>query len=180
MLDPSLPPEGKSLTDYIKEKYGVVIKKNDPNSALNRAGRNVGIEFNYTRRMVNTTKCHKLVEYSKQHGIHNDLMEIVLKEYFENAVDVSSVENLMTLANNFEALADDDTLEDYLNSDTDDDKIITMDYKIKRTGIHGVPHFSFKVQEKEYLQTSISGGQPPSSFKNVFNLLLENASIDYQ
>ena len=66
-LNQNTPDEGEDLMEHLKNKYGAaaVERFGKPDNPLNRAGERVGIKFNTTRRVINTLKAHRLVEYCK-------------------------------------------------------------------------------------------------------------------
>jgi len=166
-----MAPEGMGLADYIYRVYGMRITVDDPNSALNQAGRRVGIEFNNTRRMVNTDDSHRLIELGKELGKGDEMIEKIFHEYFENAANISDREVLVRLGS--EVLGDKltpDQLREFFASDKHIDTVTEQLRTIR--GISGVPHFTIYVPNSKR-KISVSGAQPPERFEDMFEDFLD-------
>ena len=92
-LDSTTPKEGRDLQEYLSSKYGAaaVARFSGPDNPLDNAGRRVGIEFNKSRRIVNTVDSHRIMEWcNDKHPEKADgLMDKLFKAYFVEAKDVS-------------------------------------------------------------------------------------------
>ena len=154
------------LADYIYRVYGMRITVDDPNSALNQAGRRAGIQFNNTRRMVNTDDSHRLVELGKDLGKEDEMIEKIFHEYFENAQNISDRNVLVRLGS--EVLGDKMTPDQLREFFASDKHIDTVNQQIRSIrGISGVPHFTVHVPNSNR-KVSISGGQPSERFEVMF------------
>jgi predicted DsbA family dithiol-disulfide isomerase len=132
------------LADYIYRVYGIRLTVDDPNSALNQAGRRVRITFNNARRMVNTDDSHRLVELAKELGKQDEMVEKIFQEYFENAVNISDRNALIRIGS--EVLGDQmsaDQLREFFASDKHADTVAKQLKEIR--GVSGVPHFTIHV-----------------------------------
>ena len=128
------------IGDYIYKVYGARMNVGDPNSALNKAGRNVGINFNSERRMVNTDDSHRLIELAKELNKEDEMIERVFNSYFVEGVNISKKEELLKIGK--EVLNDKITNEE-LESVLDGSKYQDLiDLQLKEAkGIRGVPYF---------------------------------------
>ena len=113
----------------------------DVNSPLNKAGEKVNIKFNNTRRMINTQLPHRLVEYSKQSNLSNQLMEVIFHQYFENAVDISKIDNLVEISSELFASVgiSSDQIKSFLEGNQFTDHISAQ--ISQANSVRGVPHF---------------------------------------
>lgn len=102
LLAPSTPPEGWDLRYYMESFYGKEISDKflSPNSQLKVAGRKVGIEFNDNRRLLQTLDSHRLIEFCREvkPERENDLMELMLWRYNNDAADMSKPVTLLECA----------------------------------------------------------------------------------
>jgi predicted DsbA family dithiol-disulfide isomerase len=65
---------------------------------MQQVGLQHGIKFTYGGKIGNTINSHRLVEYAKRHGKENEMVDIMMKGYFEEEQDVSDVATLVKLA----------------------------------------------------------------------------------
>jgi predicted DsbA family dithiol-disulfide isomerase len=89
-LNSSTPEEGEDLKEHITKKYGAEASARfgAPNNPLYVAGSKVGIEFDSSRKVIPTLRCHSLMEHTKEkHGNDkaNELMDALFNRYFEKA-----------------------------------------------------------------------------------------------
>ena len=100
-LNPSTPPEGIDLRQYLESKYGqaAIMRFSAADNPLDTAGRRVGITFNKNRRIVNTLSCHRIMEwcYETKPDFADSLMEIFFHAYFVEAKDISNKETLLDI-----------------------------------------------------------------------------------
>ena len=69
-----------------------------PDNPLSQAGNKVGIAFNPSRRLIPTLRPHVIMEHvNKVHGVDkgNELMKVLFRKYFEEAIDVSVPSHLL-------------------------------------------------------------------------------------
>lgn len=101
-LDPNTPPEGEDLFEHLAAKYGrgMAEKFRAPGNPLDTAGRKVGINFDKSRRFINTVSAHRLMEHANTSAPEkaDSLMEAMFHAYFEQAKDLSTPEELMAVA----------------------------------------------------------------------------------
>lgn len=150
---------GEDLKEHLVNKYGPGITRNigDPNSALSRMGRQVGISFQDDRRIYPTIMAHALIEEVKatDNDKANLLMEEMYKEYFEKAANINDIDKLIEVASKFAIPAD--TVRQICTDQAKRKEILLADTKAKQGGVHGVPFF--KIYPKD--------GSPPTCFSGA-------------
>jgi len=101
-LNDNTPEGGEDMMEHLSKKYGpaAVARFSGPNNPLAVAGAKVGVHFNNARRVIPTKRCHQLMELCNAVAPDkaNALMELMFKQYFEQAVDVSKPDVLVALA----------------------------------------------------------------------------------
>lgn len=145
--------EGQDLEEHLVQKYGPSAAKSvhDPDSSLKRMGRSMGIEFNMSRKMVNTKRAHALMEYIKTTTNGNDVanmfMEDMYRAYFEDARDINDptvLLDILSSGGDRYSMLDVDDIKTFLNDGNDAklDDIARIDRHNKSTyGVSGVPFF---------------------------------------
>ena len=128
------------IGDYIYKVYGMRMNVGDPNSHLNKAGRNVGINFYNQRKMVNTDDSHRLVELAKELNKEDEMVESIFHHYFEEGANISKKEELLKIG---EKVLGDAITKEELESVLDGVKYQdAVDSQLKEAkGIRGVPYF---------------------------------------
>lgn len=180
----TIPEEGIPLAEYLSKKYGHGAGQsvNDPNSPMNRTGRQVGITFNPNRRVVKTHKAHVWMEYVKQNysnEIANDVMELLLDAYHVQAKNISSHDVLYNmimstekLKNTFKPL-DRATFDNVLNDPILQKQVNEKHlHYTKERQIHGVPYFMVTRDTANHKEVCFSGAQPPEKMQQYLQQAL--------
>lgn len=155
--------EGEGMVEHLTKKYGPAAAAgvNNPNSRLSVMGREAGIEFNPSRRMVATQRAHALVEHlkaTKGNEAANQLMEDLYKTYFEEGQDISQVALLSEKVEQF-GLDAEEAARVMLDAKRLNE-IMVQDRQIKkRYGVSGVPFFMIHPN---------NGGGPPVAFSGAY------------
>lgn len=163
LLNPNMSDEGENIVDHLTKKYGpsATASFSDPNSRLKVMGRNVGIEFNNNRLMVNTKRAHALVEHLKTkegNDSANSLMVDLYKAYFEEAKDINNESILLEFAKKYEI---DETEAKFAMGDHNLVTIAKLDRETKaKYGVSGVPFFMVQ-PNKGGRPVAFSGAYPP-------------------
>lgn len=142
MLNPTTPPEGYNLREYLVKKYGPQAMSNfgAPDSPLNQSARKCGFSFNAERRVVNTTDAHRLSEFAKQQGKCDEVMKALFVSYFEEAKDISKQNVLLSIAKECN-LGEENEIVEFLNGNVFREEVQREDQRIKREmNIRGVPY----------------------------------------
>jgi|EP00505_MAST-04D_sp_SCG-Rhode-Island_P002247 predicted DsbA family dithiol-disulfide isomerase len=162
-LNQNTPDEGEDLMEHLMKKYGpaAVERFGKEDNPLSRAGQKVGISFNKTRRVINTLKAHRLMEYCKtvEPEKENDLMQSLFKSYFERANDLNRTEQLLKCAKEV-GLKNLDETEGFLASPAAESETKSKALSWSRKGVSGVPFFIFE-SNTGGKPVAFSGAQPP-------------------
>jgi predicted DsbA family dithiol-disulfide isomerase len=101
-LDPTVPPGGVDLADYLARKFGSPAALDGVRGRLARAGADVGIDFRWDgKRRVNTFDAHRLAVWAEETGgpeVRAALEQRLFRAYFTENLDVSDHTVLAGLA----------------------------------------------------------------------------------
>jgi predicted DsbA family dithiol-disulfide isomerase len=153
-LDPSVPPEGLSIPEMLRRKYGV-----DPRQLWGRvesAARESGIALDLSLQplMYPTAAAHTLVRHADAKGTQRALASALFRAYFLEAVNIGDAGTLAGVAEHHGF-----TRDEALELVTDEVELeLTRDETISAAqgGIRGVPFFVFAGQ------LAVSGAQSVS------------------
>jgi len=106
--------------------------------------------------MPNTRDAHRIIWFAKQEGKQLAVKEAYMKAYFEEGVDLSKPENLISIA--VACGLSETRVTALLNSDEGLQEVVTMEQLNQQRGVSGVP---FYIINDQY---GISGAQPTDSF----------------
>ena len=167
LLNPDMPPEGIDFEDYMHKKFGGELRSQRLYSAIDQAGKSVGIEFdfNQVKRTPNTVDSHRLVRFAARENRASEMVETLYQNYFMTGRDIGNRSVLIEIGASIGF--DDQSLRDYLYSDEDIADILEQNPRSNRLGISGVPAFIF---EREF---SISGAQDPNVLERMLNVAEE-------
>ena len=135
---------------------------------LKSAGEEVGIDFTgKTDRSPNTLAAHALLEYALEKGgsqKQNDVQEALFRGYFTEGV-YPDVTNLKAIGSS--CGLDGNDVSEYLNDESNLKKVqqkVQQNYNIVDSGVP-----CFIINDRR----AFSGAQDPSTFHQVFDMLLE-------
>jgi predicted DsbA family dithiol-disulfide isomerase len=101
-LDPTVPPGGMDLADYLARKFGGPAALDGVRSRLARVGAELGIDFRWDgKRRVNTFDAHRLAVWAEDVGgpdVRAAVEHCLFRAYFTDNDDVSDHAVLSTLA----------------------------------------------------------------------------------
>jgi predicted DsbA family dithiol-disulfide isomerase len=138
-----------------------------PGNPLDVAGEKVGIKFNRSRRFINTTNGHRVMEWCNQNSPDksNDLMERIFHAYFEDGKDVSKTEELLAIVST--AGLDVDAVRGMLSTDALRQDVLQYDRQVKtQLRVSGVPYFIVE-SNTGARPTAFSGAQPADVIAEV-------------
>ncbi|KAG2177884.1 hypothetical protein INT43_003131 [Umbelopsis isabellina] len=158
-LDPTLTREPVSKVERYASKFGAARSKQIIEH-MKSIGKEEGINFDYGGVTASTIDSHRLVEWAKEQGKQDEVIEELFKLYFEETGNIGDLEQLAGVAERI-GLSKENALE-YLKSDKGVKSVKEKIYKSQVEGINGVPNFT--IQDKY----TFSGAQPPEAFFNVF------------
>lgn len=98
-LAPYLPPEGQSIADYGRERYGATPEQSAANrTRIQDAGKPLGIAFNYSSesRIYNTRRAHKLLAWAGETGGQTALKLALFSAYFTDQRNICEDNVLLT------------------------------------------------------------------------------------
>jgi len=165
-LNPTMPSEGQNRNDYIREKYGLTPEQGKANrDNLISRGAELGYAFNFPDdgRVYNTFNAHRLIHWSKEHGLQTQLKLALFDLFFQQQGNPSNQKDLLKCVK--EVGLDNTRATEILESDSYVNEV-TQDLNFaKNNGISSVPAFIFN---NKYL---ISGGQPVEIFVQALQQL---------
>ena len=140
-LDPTVPPEGVSIPQMMRKKYGV-----EPKQAWARveaAARDSGITLDLSLQplMYRTTAAHTLTRHAEAKGTQRDFARALFRKYFLDAANISDPAVLADVAERH-GFTRDEVLE-LLGSEAELELSSEAAISAAQGGIRGVPFFVF-------------------------------------
>ena len=167
-LNPQMSAEGEDATEHLVRKYGMTAEQVSQNGEAIRArGESLGFEFRMDRRkrMLNTFDTHRLLHWAGLSGQETQLAlkHALLRAYFTDGSDVSSVDVLVGLAE--AAGLDGVRAREVLASGEYTNEVRAQERFYQEQGVTAVPSVIFN--DRHLLQ----GGQPVETFENALRQL---------
>jgi predicted DsbA family dithiol-disulfide isomerase len=142
-LDPTVPPEGIDLADYLARKFGGPAALDGVRGRLARVGAEVGIDFRWDgQRRVNTFDAHRLAVWAEEVGgpeVRAALEQRLFRAYFTDNDDVSDPAVLSALAADVDL--DAVAAADALATGAGADRVRAEEAQATGLGISAVPTF---------------------------------------
>jgi len=140
-LDATLPRAGKDRQQYLSDKFGGIERANVFYSQIRAAGQEEGIDFAFDDITLspNTLDCHRLILWSRDDDLQDEVVERLFKAYFLDGEDLTKPETLVRISD--EAGMQSDLVEQLLETETDLDKVTAQIENAQSSGITGVPCF---------------------------------------
>lgn len=167
-LAPYLPPEGQSLTDYARERYGATPEQGSRNRArLTEIGDELGIDFRYSdaSRIYNTRRAHRLLAWAGEHGGQTALKLALFSAYFTDQANVNEMAVLRDAA--AAAGLDPDEAQAVLDEGRYEEQVVQEEAYWQNQNITGVPAY---IVNGKYM---IPGAQDAETFVRVLERVLE-------
>ena len=170
-LNRNMPMGGQDATEHLTEKYGLTAEQVKANQANIRAkALEAGFAFHPEgrKRVYNTFDCHRLLYWAaKEYNLQKQaaLKKELLNTYFCLAVNLDDQENLLDAVTR--AGLDKDRAHKILIGNEFTKEVKEEETFYTKAGISSVP--SIILNEKYLLQ----GAQPPESFINAFERLIQ-------
>ena len=166
-LNPHAPSPGVSKREYYISRFGAEkVALMFPR--LEQIGKTVGIEFKFGGMTGNTRDSHRLVHMAKEKkGVdtQNQVVEALMKSYFENEGDITDHATLTAAA--VGCGLDEREVREWLKSDAGGKEVDREVLMAQRRGVSGVPNF---VIQGKY---EIGGAQDAEAFVQVFEKIKE-------
>lgn len=160
-----------NLNEIISKKYGITLEQAQiSNNQIIQQAKEVGLNYNFDNIIpTNTFDAHRLSHYAKAKGKMKELIERILKAYFEEALNISDHKVLANLAG--EVGLDRDEAGSVLASDRYEEDVRKDEQMASELKITGVPYFIFNNQ---YV---VSGAQSPDLFLEVLEKVKKEDKI---
>jgi predicted DsbA family dithiol-disulfide isomerase len=142
-LNPWVPREGISRTEYLTTKFGSVERYKANAQRIVAAAREDGLAYNLDAiaRQPNTIDCHRLILWSGTTGDPARMKQRLMELYFTEGADLSDPEVLVAAAR--DCGMDADEVRAWLATDKDVAVVEAEAQAAKEAGIDGVPCFIF-------------------------------------
>jgi len=157
-LNPQTPKTGFNQKEYLAKKFGSEEKYNQITRQVAAIAAEEGLKFDFEKQKVspNTRDAHRIIWYARQEGKQLAVKEAFMKAYFEEGVDLTKQENLISIA---EKVGLDPTqISSLLNSDQLLADVTAAEQLNHERGISGVPYY---IINNQY---GISGAQAADVF----------------
>ncbi len=168
-LDPTVPPEGMDLDDYLARKFGNPAALDGVRGRLARVGAEVDIDFRWDgQRRVNTFDAHRLAVWAEDvggAGVRAALEQRLFRAYFTDNDDVSDHAVLSGLAADVDL--NHTAAAESLATGAGADRVKAEEAKATELGIGAVPTF---VIEGRW---AIPGAQDVDTFVQVLQRAAE-------
>ncbi len=171
-LNPDMPLEGRNQKEYLTKKFGSEAKYQQLIAHVTEVAAQEGLQFDYKKQAIspNTRNAHRLIWFAKKHGKQIEMKEALMKAYFEQGIDLTQTETLVSIAT--ELGLDNEATRNFINSTEGLVEVTTSEMQNVQQGISGVP---FYIINNQYC---ISGVQPSEVFANaLLEISRENVSV---
>jgi predicted DsbA family dithiol-disulfide isomerase len=142
-LDPTVPPDGLDLAEYLARKFGGSQRVTATHDRLARAASDVGLDFRWEgKRRVNTFDAHRLAAWALDAAgaeVQNDLHQRLFRAYFTDNLDLADHAVLADLAG--EAGLDAEPAAEVLAGGKYADEVRADELRADELDIHAVPTF---------------------------------------
>ncbi len=157
-LNPQTPKEGFSQKEYLSKKFGGEEKYHQITQHVTHVAADEGLLFDFNKQAIspNTRDAHRVIWFAKNEGKQLPVKEAFLKAYFEQGIDLTKKENIISVA--VSAGLDAKRITSLLDSQEGLQEVIQLEQQNHQRGISGVP---FYVINNQY---GISGAQPSDVF----------------
>jgi len=172
-LNPNMPLGGQDAIEHLTEKYGLTVEQVKANQAnIQLKALEAGFEFHPEgrKRVYNTFDAHRLLHWAGQEfGLEKQaiLKKELLNTYFCLAVNLDDRKNLLDAVNR--SGLDQDRAQEVLTSNKFAEEVREAEASYINAGISSVPSI---ILNDQYL---LQGAQPPESFINAFEQLIQES-----
>jgi len=142
-LNPWVPREGISRTDYLTAKFGSPARYAQIAQRVVKAAESEGLTYNIgaLTRQPNTLDCHRLILWASRIGKGAHIKQRLMEIYFTEGGDLSDREVLVQAAS--DCGLDPDEVRRLLAGDADVATVEQAAKSAQEAGIDGVPFFVF-------------------------------------
>lgn len=166
-LNPWVPREGISRTEYLTTKFGSPERYNANVPRIAAAAASEGLVYapDKIQRQPNTLDCHRLIRWAEAIGAAPRMKQRLMDLYFTEGADLSDREVLVRAA--ADCGLDADHVREQLASDLDAEAVARAAESAKEAGIDGVPCFIFGGV------LAVSGAQAPEYLASAMDRAIE-------
>jgi len=164
-LNPDMPPQGMDRQQYLEAKFGGPEGAKAIYDRIGAAAAAAALDLKFDRiaRTPNTMDAHRLIRWAKAAGRQNELVALLFRRYFEEGVDISDKDELLSAA---EAAGMERTAAaKLLDSNADRAELAAEDRAVREMGVTGVPTF---IMGGKHV---VPGAQPPELWARVIREL---------
>lgn len=167
MLNPEMPADGMERNAYLARKFGGGQRAVELYDVIAQTGFQEGIPFNFDAiaRTPSTMNAHRVIRFSGDTAIQNNLVSELFDRYFLRGDDIGKADVLVDAAQ--EAGMDGAEVSEFLAGDSERDAVLADHNLAQHIGVSGVPCF---ILDGRY---AVSGAQSP----DVFKRMIETANL---
>ena len=172
-LNPNMPLGGQDAIEHLTEKYGLTVEQVKTNQAnIRTKALEAGFEFHPEgrKRVYNTFDSHRLLHWAgEEFGPEKQavLKKELLNTYFCLAVNLDDQKNLIDAVTR--SGLDKDRAQEVLKNNEFSKEVRDEESTYTNAGISSVPSI---ILNDQYL---LQGAQPPESFVNAFEQLIQKS-----
>lgn len=157
-LNPGTPKEGYNQKEYLSNKFGGEERYEQITGNVTSVAAQDGLKFDFSKQLKspNTLDAHRIIWHSEKTGKQRATVEAFFKAYFEDGVDLTKKENLISVAAS--AGLEAEKVKALLESEEGLNEVKESERFIQGAGVSGVP---FYIINDKY---GISGAQPADVF----------------
>lgn len=161
-LNPQMPVEGVDQKQYLSAKFGGEEQYDKITASTTAAAAQEGLNFDFSKQKVspNTRDAHRIIQFAKQEGKQPEVKEAFMKAYFEQGIDLSKKENLVSVA--VDAGLTKLSVETLLSTNEGLAEIEHTEHELQKLGITGVPFYIINNKH------GVSGAQDSETFIKAF------------
>jgi len=169
-LNPDLPPDGIDRAAYFANRAGDKMPLQDTESILTEQGAAIGLRFRFDliTRVPNTRRSHLLITHAARQGRQSEVMDRVMRAYFEEGCDIGDVDELVRLA--VESGLSEHSTRSALVLREGYDGLVAAERHAALLGITAVPTFIFDGQY------TLSGAQEVAALVRIIDQVAEYAA----
>jgi predicted DsbA family dithiol-disulfide isomerase len=161
--------ENNDLFSYLSKMKGMNKSGIEANfNRLAEQGKPLNIDFQFAKaKVMNSRNAHKLIQFSKNQNLQNEIEEALFEAYFTHGKNVQDEQILEDIARNVGLQFE--NFSEIISSAELDNLVIQDQYMAQQVGARGVPFFVF---DQAY---AVSGAQGAENFLHVLNTVAQKA-----
>ncbi|HQT39887.1 MAG TPA: DsbA family oxidoreductase [Acidocella sp.] len=164
LLNPDMPRQGMSRTDYMVRKFGAEDRAKRLYASITEIAAAEGIVFNFgnIRRTPSSVDAHRLVRHIAPLGVATSLVHLIFRAHFIEGLDIGNTDILVAIA--AAQGLDPYAIRTFLTSGEGIEFVHAENLHAHRLGINGVPCFLIDGDQ------AIAGAQEPEVLERLIDL----------